>query len=63
MYFFYLYLQADYILADVASEMLNAAGKRFEHISNIRYPVIDYTQELPEENFDLVIYADRVGYI
>ena len=48
MYYFHHYPQADYILADVASEMLNVARQRFEHISNVNYSVIDYARELPK---------------
>jgi len=63
MYYFHHYPRADYILADVASEMLNVARQRFEHISNVNYSVIDYAQELPDGNFDLVISALSIHHL
>ena len=63
MYYFHHYPQADYILADVASEMLNVARQRFEHISNVNYSVIDYARELPDGNFDLVISALSIHHL
>ena len=63
MYYFQHYPQAEYILADVAAEMLNVARKRFEHIPNIGYSVIDYTKELPDGEFDLVISALSIHHL
>lgn len=63
MYYFRHFPHAEYILADMAEEMLKVAKKRFENIRNIDYSLIDYTKELPDGNFDLVISALSIHHL
>jgi ubiquinone/menaquinone biosynthesis C-methylase UbiE len=63
MYYFRHFPDAEYILADMAKDMLNVARKRFEHAPQVSFQVIDYTQELPEGNFDLVISALSIHHL
>lgn len=63
-YFWYKhYPTAEYILIDIADEMLNVARKRFEGIENVSYQLKDYTKELPCINFDTVISALSIHHL
>ena len=63
-YFWYRhYPAAEYILIDIADEMLNVARKRFDGIENISYQIKDYTEELPDANFDTVISGLSVHHL
>lgn len=55
--------EAEYVLVDVAGEMLEVAGKRFAGMKNISFQVMDYTRELPEGSFDLVISALSIHHL
>ena len=48
---------AEYVLVDIADEMLNVARKRFDGIDNISYQVLDYSKGLPKEDFDVIVSA------
>ena len=43
--------------------MLKVARKRFANLPNIDYSVVDYTRELPEGDFDLVISALSIHHL
>ncbi|MBQ8849174.1 MAG: class I SAM-dependent methyltransferase [Clostridia bacterium] len=53
----------EYILVDIADEMLNIARKRFEGINNISYQVMDYSKELPNEDFDVIASALSIHHL
>ena len=55
--------EAEYVLVDVAGEMLEVAGKRFAGMNNIRFQIMDYTRGLPEGRFDLVISALSIHHL
>jgi len=38
---------AEYVLVDIADEMLNVSRRRFAGIDRIQYRILDYTKELP----------------
>ena len=63
MYYFKHFPQAEYILADIAREMLEAAEKRFAAARNVSCQVLDYTRELPDGVFDLIISALSVHHL
>lgn len=52
-----------YVLADIAEEMLNIAKKRFDGLTNISYEVLDYSQGLPDDDFDVIISALSVHHL
>lgn len=63
-YFWYQrYPAAEYILIDIADEMLKVARKRFDGIENVLYQVKDYTAELPGVDFDTVISALSIHHL
>lgn len=37
---------ADYVLVDIADEMLNVSRKRFAGLENIQHEILDYTKQL-----------------
>ncbi|NLY68183.1 MAG: class I SAM-dependent methyltransferase [Clostridiales bacterium] len=54
---------AEYVLADIAGEMLEVSKKRFAGIGNIKHIITDYTKELPAGSFDAVISALSIHHL
>ena len=54
---------AEYVLVDIADEMLNIARKRFDGISSISYQVLDYSKELPSGEFDVIASALSIHHL
>ena len=54
---------AEYVLVDIADEMLNIARKRFDGISSISYQVLDYSKELPSGDFDVIASALSIHHL
>ena len=55
--------ESNYILCDIADEMLEIAKERFKGCSNVNYEVLDYSKELPAQNADLVISALSIHHL
>ena len=49
--------------ADIASEMLEVARKRFDGLENVDYQILDYSKELPIEEFDVIISALSIHHL
>ena len=63
-YFWYQqYPNAEYVLVDIADEMLNVARKRFHQLDNITYCVENYINKLPDSFFDTVISALSIHHL
>ncbi|MCI8388882.1 MAG: class I SAM-dependent methyltransferase [Clostridiales bacterium] len=63
---YYWYQQcpsAEYVLVDIADEMLNIARKRFCGIDNISYMTLDYSKQLPSDDFDAIISALSIHHL
>ena len=54
---------AEYVLVDIADEMLNVARKRFDGIDNISYQVLDCSKELPKGDFDVITSALSIHHL
>lgn len=54
---------AEYVLVDVADDMLATARKRFAGHGNVSYVVMDYSQDLPEGMFDVVMSALSIHHL
>ena len=54
---------AEYVLVDIAGEMLELAGKRFKGLPNVRLEILDYSMELPAGKADLVISALSIHHL
>ncbi|MCM1425235.1 MAG: class I SAM-dependent methyltransferase [Eubacterium sp.] len=53
----------EYMLVDIAEEMLDVARKRFARIENISYQVDNYIHHLPDISFDVVISALSIHHL
>ena len=63
-YFWYRQFQdTEYVLVDIAEEMLGVAKERFKGLSSVSYRAMDYTKELPEEEFNLIISALSIHHL
>ena len=63
-YFWYLhYPESDYVLVDIADDMLNIARKRFADIDNVSYEVLDYSNGLPDGEFDMIASALSIHHL
>lgn len=54
---------SEYVLVDIAGEMLNVARKRFHGIGGISYHVMNYIDQLPDTAFDAVISALSIHHL
>lgn len=63
-YFWYKHFpQAEYVLTDIAGEMLEVAKKRFDGLTNVTYEILDYVKELPAKKFDVVMSALSIHHL
>lgn len=62
-YWFRHLYEAEYVLADMAEDMLNVARRRFAGLDNVTYQVLDYRQALPDGAFDAIVSALSVHHL
>lgn len=63
-YFWYKYFpSAEYVLVDIANDMLNVARKRFWGLNNVNYQLLDYSKELPKGEFDVIVSALSIHHL
>lgn len=62
-YWYQHFPKAEYVLVDIADDMLNIARKRFAGIDNVSYQVIDYLEGLPKEDFDVIVSALSIHHL
>lgn len=63
-YFWYKHFpNSEYLLVDIAEEMLKIAGKRFAGIKNIECRISDYSETFPQENYDCIISALSIHHL
>lgn len=55
--------EAQYVLVDVSEDMLDVSRARFAGQSNFAYTVMDYSKELPDGEFDLIISALSIHHL
>lgn len=53
----------EYVLVDIAEEMLEISQKRFAGLDNISHQVMDYTKQLPDGKFDTIISALSIHHL
>lgn len=62
--FWFKYLpNAEYVLCDIATEMLEIAKRRFSGVPNVKYDILDYSKNLPGEKADLIISALSIHHL
>lgn len=54
---------AEYVLADIAEDMLEISKKRFSGLDNISHQVMDYTKRFPKGRFDTIISALSIHHL
>lgn len=54
---------SEYVLVDIADDMLKIAQKRFLGLENVSYRVLDYLNGLPCGNFDIIISALSIHHL
>lgn len=54
---------AEYVLVDIAEEMLEVSKKRFAGLENVSHQVMDYTKQLPDGKFDTIISALSIHHL
>ena len=62
-YWYQQFPKSEYVLVDVAEEMLKIARRRFNGIDTVDYQVSDYTKAFPKGNFDIIISALSVHHL
>lgn len=62
-YWFKCFPRSEYVLVDIADEMLNVARKRFESTDNVSYGMLDYSKALPDADFDVIISALSIHHL
>ncbi|HHW21478.1 MAG TPA: class I SAM-dependent methyltransferase [Clostridiaceae bacterium] len=54
---------AEYVLTDIADQMLEVAKMRFSGMKNVICEVSDYTRELPKGAFDVIMSALSIHHL
>lgn len=63
-YFWYRHFpSSEYVLVDIADDMLNVARKRFAGIDNVSYLAADYSREIPAWDFDVIVSALSIHHL
>lgn len=63
-YFWYHHFpKSEYVLVDIAEEMLKVAGKRFDGLKNVNCKIMDYVKEFPEGEFDVIVSALSIHHL
>ena len=57
------YPATDFVLVDIADEMLDVARKRFKGMDRVTFQVLDYARELPGGSFDVVASALSIHHL
>ncbi len=53
----------EYVLVDIADEMLEVSKRRFAGLANVSHQVMDYTKQLPDGKFDTIISALSIHHL
>lgn len=63
-YFWYRHCpETEYVLVDIADDMLNVARRRFAGVDKVSYRILDYSGGLPAGNFDIIISALSIHHL
>ncbi|MCR5494539.1 MAG: class I SAM-dependent methyltransferase [Treponema sp.] len=65
-FYFKHFSESEYLLADIAEEMLKVAKKRIENLQNVKYIVCDYSKDFPlkdGERAELIISALSIHHL
>lgn len=62
-YLYSYFPDAQYTLVDISDKMLEIAHKRFSGIENISYSICNYSEGLPDKEFDLIASALSIHHL
>lgn len=62
-YWYQQFPKSEYILIDIADDMLEIAKKRFSSLKNFSYITTDYSEKLPDAKADAVISALSIHHL
>ncbi|MCX4323420.1 MAG: class I SAM-dependent methyltransferase [Lachnospiraceae bacterium] len=63
-YFWYCHFPAsEYVLVDIAEDMLNVARQRFAGIDTVSYLAANYSGEFPAQEFDVIVSALSIHHL
>ncbi|MDE5564502.1 MAG: class I SAM-dependent methyltransferase [Oscillospiraceae bacterium] len=62
-FWFQHYPTAEYVLVDIADDMLNIARKRFSNIDNVCCQTLNYADELPAGIFEVITSALSIHHL
>ena len=62
-FWFKYFPNAEYVLCDIAEEMLELAKKRFAGFQNVKFEVLDYSKNFPAGKADLIISALSIHHL
>ena len=62
-YFYEHFESAEYTLVDVSDKMLEIAKKRFDGLNNFKFQILDYSEILPDEKYDLIVSALSIHHL
>ncbi|MDR2962594.1 MAG: class I SAM-dependent methyltransferase [Bacteroidales bacterium] len=57
------YPKAEFSLVDISEKMLEVARQRFSGLENFHYAVLDYSQNLPKQKFDVIASALSIHHL
>lgn len=62
-FWFQHFPKSEYVLVDIADDMLNIARDRFSRLENVSYEVLDYSKEFPNGKFDIIASALSIHHL
>lgn len=62
-YWYQKYPKSEFLLVDIAEEMLKVAQRRFSGLDNVSCRIMDYTAGLPEEDLDVIVSALSIHHL
>lgn len=63
-YFWYRHFPgSEYVLVDIADDMLHVARKRFAGIDTVSYQAADYSTTFPAQEFDVIVSALSIHHL
>ena len=63
MFWYQHFPEAEYVLVDIAEDMMNVAKERFHGLENISYQIVDYAKEFPFTDFDVIMSALSIHHL
>lgn len=62
-YWYQHFPKSEFLLVDIAEDMLSVAKKRFSGIETVKYKVLDYEKAFPKDKYDIVMSALSIHHL